>query len=97
MIQVSEIVFGSARPVDGYGPGFFRIGGEVLHGPVLVTAEAARSWGGPEDIAPLLALAGRIDVLLLGTGAQMMRAPAALAAALDAVGTDQALARFLST
>lgn len=90
MIAVSEIRFDSARPVDGYGPGFFRIGGKVLHGPVLVTAEAARSWGGLEDLAPLVALAGRIDVLILGTGAGIARAPATLAAALEAacIGTE---------
>ena len=86
MIRLTEISFETARPVDGYGAGFFRIGGEVLQGHVLVTPQAAQSWGGLDDIAPLLALAGKVDVLLLGTGATMGRAPAAMAAALDAVG-----------
>ena len=86
MTRLHEVTFDSARPVDGYGPDFFRIGGEVIRGPVLVTAEAARSWGGYDDLAPLLALAGRVDVLLLGTGAAMGRAPGGMVAALDAVG-----------
>ena len=50
--------FDGAKPVDGYGPGFFRVGGEVLHGPVIAQAGGARPWGGIEDRAPLLALAG---------------------------------------
>jgi uncharacterized protein len=86
MIRLTEIAFENARPVDGYGPDFFRIGGAVLTGPVLVTAQAARSWGGLDDIAPLLALAGQVDVLLLGTGAIMGRAPATMVAALDPAG-----------
>jgi uncharacterized protein len=86
MIELEEIRFDGARPVEGYGPGFFRVGGAVLHGNVLVTAEAARLWAGPEDMAPLLALAGSVDVLLYGTGATMGRAPAAMVSALGAVG-----------
>ncbi|MGL4279413.1 MAG: MTH938/NDUFAF3 family protein [Albidovulum sp.] len=58
----------------------------MLRGNVLVTAEAARLWSGPEDMAPLLALAGSVDVLLYGTGAMMARAPAAMVAALDTAG-----------
>ncbi len=86
MIRLTEIAFDSARPIDGYGPGFFRIGGEALHGPVLVTATGARLWGGYDDTGPLLALEGRIDVLLLGTGAAIARPPAALRAAVEAAG-----------
>lgn len=86
MIDLEEIRFDGARAVEGYGPDFFRIGGEVLRGNVLVSAEAARLWQGPEDLAPLLALAGRADVLLFGTGPMMGRAPAAMVAALEAVG-----------
>lgn len=86
MIGLEEIRFEGARPVEGYGPDFFRIGGQVLRGHVLVWAEAARLWGGPDDLQPLEALAGKVDVLLYGTGATMGRAPAGLVAALDAKG-----------
>ena len=58
--------FDGAVPVDGYGPGFFRVGGEVLHGPVLVQAGGVQPWSGLEDHGLLLALAGKIDVLFLG-------------------------------
>lgn len=86
MIRLTEIAYDSARPIDGYGPGFFRIGGEVLRGAVLVTASAARGWGGYDDAAPLLALAGEVDVLLLGTGTSIAHPPADLRAALEAAG-----------
>lgn len=86
MIRLTEISFGQARPIDGYGPGFFRIGGEVLHGAVLVTAGGARLWGGCDDVAPLVALDGEVDVVLLGTGAAIAHPPAGLRAALEALG-----------
>lgn len=86
MIRLTEVTYDNARSIDGYGPGFFRIGGEVIHGAVLVTSKAARGWGGYDDSAPLLALAGSIDVLLLGTGKTIAHPPAALRSALEQVG-----------
>ncbi|RMC34675.1 Mth938-like domain-containing protein [Paracoccus alkanivorans] len=78
--------FDGAVPVDGYGPGFFRVGGKVIEGPVLVEEGGAQPWGGLEDSAPLLTLAGRIDVLFLGMGAEIAHPPAELVDALEAVG-----------
>ena len=78
--------YSGAVPVDGYGPGFFRVAGEVISGPVIVTAEGARPWGGLEDVAALLALAGSIDVLFLGMGAEIAMPPRALIATLDEGG-----------
>lgn len=86
MIRLTEVTFDSARPIDGYGPGFFRAGGEVIQGAVLVTARSAISWGGYDDLEPLTALEGEVDVLLLGTGRSIARAPAALTAALGPLG-----------
>src|SRR5699024_1048193 len=75
--------FDGAQPVDGYGPGFFRVGGEVLHGAVVVQAGGARPWGGTDDRASLLALAGKIDVLFLGMGKEIAHPPADLLQALE--------------
>ena len=37
MITLTDISYsGPGRPVDGYGPGFFRIDGQVLEGAVIV-------------------------------------------------------------
>nr|CAA96501.1 hypothetical protein [Paracoccus denitrificans PD1222] len=73
-------------PVDGYGPGFFRVGGVVHHGRVIVHAEGVHAWGGLEDRAALLALAGRVDVLFLGMGADIAFLPRALTAAVEEAG-----------
>lgn len=85
-MRLTEITYPDARPVDGYGPGFFRIGGEVLEGAVLITATRAQGWAGLDDAAPLIALAGRIDVLFIGTGAEIAHIPPALRAALEEAG-----------
>ncbi|EEW25751.1 Mth938-like domain-containing protein [Rhodobacter ferrooxidans] len=83
---ISEVSFNEARPIDSYGPGFFRIDGKVLRGPVLVTPWGAALWAGPEDAAPVLALLGRIDVLFLGMGAEIAHAPAGFRATLEEAG-----------
>lgn len=85
-MQMHEITYGQAMPVEGYGPGFFRVAGEVIEGPMLATGRRAIGWAGTADIAALLALAGEIDVLFLGTGAEMDFAPPALRSALEEAG-----------
>lgn len=78
--------FGGAHAVDGYGPGFFRVAGRVVQGHVLVRAQGSQPWGGLDDAAPFEALAGRVDVLFIGTGAQMAPIPAPLAQRLRDLG-----------
>ncbi|WP_136637540.1 Mth938-like domain-containing protein [Pseudooceanicola onchidii] len=85
-MQLNEIDYGRARPIEGYGPGFFRIGGEVITGPALITADRAQAWGGYDDTAALLPLAGQIDVLFIGTGAEMAYLPPAFRTTLDTAG-----------
>ncbi len=84
-MQFHPVQFEGATPVDGYGPGFFRIGGEVTQGPILLTAEVLISWDGA-DPAPLVALSDKIDVLFFGTGAEVAYAPKPLRDAFDAKG-----------
>lgn len=98
MPRLTEIAFGAARPVEGYGPGFFRVGGAVIEGAVLVTAREARSWAGYGEAGAILAL--DIDVLILGTGGSIAHPPAAFRAAVEAAGiglevTDSATAARL--
>lgn len=83
-MRLTEITYSEARPIDSYGPGFFRIGGKVLRGPVLITPWDAGAWGGLEDTAAPLAYAGRIDVLFVGMGAEIAHAPADFRAAIEA-------------
>ena len=85
-MRLTEISYGTAQPIAGYGPGFFRIGTHVLRGACLITPWDAGGWGGFDDTAAPMALAGRIDVLFAGTGAEIAHPPAAFRQALDSVG-----------
>lgn len=85
-MRLTEISYGTAQPVAGYGPGFFRVGGHVLRGPCLITPWDAGLWGGLEDTETVLTLAGRIDVLFLGMGREIAHAPKDFVAILDAAG-----------
>lgn len=82
-MRMNEVTY-EGVPVDGYGPGFFRIEGQVLEGPVLVTPQGKIAWAGLADDAPLMALRGQVDVLFIGTGAQIAPLPADLRQALEA-------------
>lgn len=85
-MRLNEISFTDAQPIEGYGPGFFRIGGEVCYGPFLTGPMGTSGWQGYDDPAPLLALAGQVDVLFIGTGAQMTHLPRDLRVALEGAG-----------
>src|SRR5690606_7330851 len=77
LMAMAPVDFTGAVPIDGYGPGFFRVGGKVWHGAVLVHEGGVIPWGGLGDLAALALLAGTADLLLLGTGAEIARAPEA--------------------
>ena len=85
-MRLNEITFTDALPVDGYGAGFFRVGGEVKSGPLLMTPDGIVAWEGLEDAAPLDALVGRIDVLFVGMGSEMAHLPRALRDRLEEAG-----------
>jgi uncharacterized protein len=85
-MRLTEITYGAALAIEGYGPGFFRVGTHVLRGASLVTPWDAGPWGGLDDLAAPLALAGKIDVLLLGLGAEVAIVPRGLREALEAAG-----------
>ena len=85
-MRLNEIGYTDAKPVEGYGPGFFRIGGEVIMGGVLTGPTGTLPWGGYDDGATLIDLAGKIDVLFMGTGADVAHIPATLRELLEEVG-----------
>ena len=85
-MRLNEVVFTDAKPVEGYGPGFFRIGGQVVQGAVIAGPAGTTTWGGFDDDTPLMALAGEIDVLFVGTGAEIAHIPAALRDRLEEAG-----------
>jgi uncharacterized protein len=85
-MRLTEVTYGSAKAIEGYGPGFFRVAGHVLRGPCLITPWDAGPWGGYDDTAAPLSLEGKIDVLFVGTGSQVAHVPQAFRAALEGQG-----------
>lgn len=85
-MRLTEITYGTAKAIDGYGPGFFRVDGHVLRGACLITPWDAGLWGGFDDTEAPLSLVGRIDVLFVGTGAEIAHPPAAFRTLIEAAG-----------
>ncbi|GAA4216954.1 uncharacterized protein GGQ68_003007 [Sagittula marina] len=85
-MRLNEIVFTDARPVDGYGPGFFRVAGEVHDGALLLWDKGKAVWGGMDDTDSLLGFVGEVDVLFVGTGAEIAHLPTDLRHQLEEAG-----------
>jgi uncharacterized protein len=81
-----EVDFGGRLPVEGYGPGFFRIAGAVHSGPVALLPEGPRPWAGLGDLAPFVAETRGFDLLIVGLGAEVGVLPREVRAALEAAG-----------
>ncbi|MEP3345435.1 MAG: Mth938-like domain-containing protein [Litoreibacter sp.] len=82
-MQLTEITYDIAPPIDSYGPGFFRVGGEVIEGAVLLLPTERFAWGGFDDRDTILSRAKLLDVLFIGTGADITQIPRPLRGALD--------------
>ncbi|WP_135506363.1 Mth938-like domain-containing protein [Roseovarius aestuariivivens] len=85
-MRLNEVTFNDVKPIDGYGAGFFRVGGEVIDAPVCVGPNGVTAWGGYDDTDTLLALTEEIDVLFIGTGSETAHVPAEFRARLEDVG-----------
>ena len=85
-MRLTEVTYGTAKAIEGYGPGFFRVAGHVLRGACLITPWDAGPWGGFDDSAAPLSLAGRIDVLFVGTGDKIAQIPQTFRDALEGQG-----------
>ncbi|MFA7275592.1 MAG: Mth938-like domain-containing protein [Pseudobdellovibrionaceae bacterium] len=62
--------------IQSYSAGMFRVNGEIYKTPLIVLPESVDVWTVvPDDLFALSSfeyLAGKIDVLLIGTGARMV-------------------------
>jgi uncharacterized protein len=85
-MRLTEITYSDTLPIDGYGPGFFRIGGKLHQGAVLALPSGTVRWGGYDDSGALIEAAASIDVLLVGTGAEIAPLPQDLRKALEGAG-----------
>ena len=45
-MKLTPVDFGTAVPIDGYGPGFFRVAGEVVQGDLLMLPAGYGAWDG---------------------------------------------------
>lgn len=81
-MDITPVLATGAKPVSGYGPGFFRIGEEVIRGPVLIypqtvlpapVSELAALT--PEHITAICTHESAPQVLLLGVGATFDQLP----------------------
>lgn len=75
-MRLNEIDFNDSVPIDGYGPGFFRVGGERIDGAIALFPSGVKAWGGFADTETILAEAENIDVVFIGTGAEIAHLPA---------------------
>jgi len=85
-MRLNEISYNDAVPIDGYGPGFFRVGGKRYDGALLVTPTGVDAWGGFDETASLLELADDIDVLFVGTGSEIAHPPRDFRSVLEDAG-----------
>lgn len=85
-MDFQEIEFGAQPPVDGYAPGAFRVADILRQGPLLLGPDGVKPWGGFDDLAPVLALAGQVDIVFVGTGVEIAHPPSPFRDAVEAAG-----------
>ncbi len=85
--------FPGRAPVEAYGNGGFRFAGMSHRGSILALPSGIEAWPPatpgeitPETVSRLLAEAGEIEVLLIGTGHGLVPLPRDSAALLKQVG-----------
>jgi uncharacterized protein len=81
-----ETDFSGRLPVEGYGPGFFRVAGMVYRGPLALLPNGPLPWEGLHDLSPFVRSAGEIDLVLVGIGPDVAALPEAARAALEGAG-----------
>jgi len=84
-MRMNEIDYAGPAPIDGYGPGGFRIAGIWHHGAMIVGPEEVQPLALPlsaEGLAPVLR-PGAFDVVLIGQGPEIAPLPAPLRALFD--------------
>lgn len=95
-MRLNEIEFGEQPPIDGYGPGGFRISGEWYEGSLIVLPEGIHQIEAltVDALSPLLSVARDVDVVLVGQGAEIAAPDPALRDAIENAGPG---VEFMST
>ena len=79
-MDITPIIPGDRMIIEAYGPGRFRVSGQVHETPVIVFLDEVRAWSaakvGDIDAQSLDQAAEKgVEVLLIGTGAKMHLLP----------------------
>ncbi len=92
-MDVTPVIAGDRQVIESYGRASFRVSGVAHEGAIMVFpdrtvpfAAHAMSEVSAATLAPLLARAGEVEILLLGCGARMALVPQALRARLKEAG-----------
>lgn len=92
-MDITPLIPSGRQIVKGYGDGGFTISGIRWEGSVLVLPDKTQSWAPTElsqvteeSLSPLLSLAEKPRLLLLGCGQRMALIPTALRVALRQAG-----------
>ncbi|MCA2013371.1 Mth938-like domain-containing protein [Pararhodobacter sp. CCB-MM2] len=85
-MKLTEIDFGEAKPIEGYGADYFRLDGTAHPAPVVIAPGQVVAWGGIGDLETLKPLAGQVDVLFIGMGPDVAHLPPEFRKALDEAG-----------
>jgi uncharacterized protein len=88
-MRINEVSLSGRLPVDSYGSGGFRIDGAWHAGSVILSPGGVHGFETPielDTLAPLMAQAGGLDVVLIGQGAEIAPLAAPLRAALEQAG-----------
>ncbi len=85
-MQLNEVTYPGGLPIEGYGPGFFRVAGAPRPAPIAVMPSGLVEWSGYDDPEPLLAGADDVDILFVGTGPEIANPPSSFRTALEEAG-----------
>jgi uncharacterized protein len=89
-MDVTPLIRPGQQIIQSYAGGQFKVSGQVYKGAVIVTPDKTISWNAPDKISDLsfkhFYLAGKPDVILLGTGSKMQFLPPDLKKALKEKG-----------
>lgn len=88
-MRMIEIDYDAQPPIDGYGPGGFRVAGDWHAGPLILTAGGRSKFAAPitlETLAPVLAPDADLDLVVIGQGEEIAPIPRDARQALEAAG-----------
>ena len=88
-MRMIEIDYEAQPPIDGYGPGGFRLGGNWHDGSILLMPEGLLPIPhqlSVKTLTPILAAVDTLDVLLIGMGADIAPLPHDMRRSLDDAG-----------